>query len=201
MASTTSIANMALSHLGSGKEIANLDSERSQEAEACRRFYDTALEATLRDYPWPFATKIATLGLVEEDPNEEWAYSYRYPSDALKIRRILSGNRNDNRQSRIPMKISWDDDGQLLFCDVEDAEVEYTFLNEDTGHYPPDFVLALSWRLSFYIAPRVTGGDPFKLQERMYVLYTAEMTMAKANAVNEQQDEEPAESEFIRARD
>src|SRR5688572_11149621 len=111
MASETEIANLALSHLGVGKEIANLETERSQEAVACRRFYDTARDATLRDFSWPFATKIAVLGLIEADPNDEWDYSYRYPSDCLQLRRILSGVRNDTRDSRVPFKLAHDDSG------------------------------------------------------------------------------------------
>ena len=88
------IWNTALSHLGISKEVASVD-ESSAEAKACRRFYDTTIKAVLKDYSWPFASKIATLNLITANPNDEWAYSYRYPSDCLFFRRILSGNRND----------------------------------------------------------------------------------------------------------
>ena len=47
MASSTEIANLALSHLGNGTEIADLETERSSEASACRRFYDVALAQVL----------------------------------------------------------------------------------------------------------------------------------------------------------
>lgn len=87
MSSSTEISNMALSHLAISREIAALDTERSQEAQACRRFYETVRKTVLRDYPWPFATKFATLALVEDDPNSEWDFSYRYPSDCLNARR------------------------------------------------------------------------------------------------------------------
>src|SRR5665648_440114 len=97
MSSATEICNMALGHLASGKEIANLETERSAEAIACRRFFDSARDAVLRDFSWPFATKIKALSLIEEDPNSEWAYSYRYPTDCLNFRRILSGTRTDTR--------------------------------------------------------------------------------------------------------
>lgn len=201
MASSTEICNIALSHLNIGKEIAALDTEQSQEASACRRFYDTALDAVLRDFNWPFSTKIDVLALIEEDPNDEWAYSYRYPTDCLKIRRVLSGVRNDNRQSRVEYKIARDDAGQVVFCDIEDAEIEYSVREEDPEKYPSDFILAFSYRLAGYIAPRLTKGDPYKLGEKAMQMYDIELSKAFGNAVNEEQAPMDVEAEIIRARE
>lgn len=200
MASDTEICNLALSHLRVAKEIANLETERSQEASACRRFYETARDASLRDFAWAFATKISTLPLVEEDPNDEWAYSYRYPTDCLKIRRILSGDRNDTRDTRVPYKIIQDSSGLLILTDKEDAELEYTIRADDPQRYPADYIMALSFRLAAYIAPRVTGGDPFKLGERAMRMYMLEVGMAQGSDLNEEQPDVTPDSEFIRAR-
>ena len=108
MASKTELCNLAISHLGQAKEIANIDTEQSQEASACRRFFDTAKRASLIDHDWAFASEQYTLELVETSPNDEWRYSYRYPSGYLKIRRILSGYRQDTEKTRIPFKIAKD---------------------------------------------------------------------------------------------
>ncbi|MBA3755526.1 MAG: hypothetical protein H0X02_04570 [Nitrosomonas sp.] len=200
MASSTQICNIAIGHLGSGKEIGSLE-EKSQEAAICRRFYQISLEATLRDYSWPFATKIATLALIEETPNLEWSFSYRFPSDCLNIRKILSGVRNDTRQSRVPYKIGQDDGGLLLFTDQSLAQAEYTIIAPDTSRFPPDFVMAFSFRLASYLAPSITGGDPYRLGDKCFKLYAVEIDRAKASAMNEEQTDEEPESEFIRARD
>lgn len=201
MATKTEIANLALSHLGVGKEISNLDTDSSSEGSVCRRFYDTCLEATLRDFPWPFATKIAALGLVEEDPNDEWGYSYRYPSDCLKLRRILSGLRTDTNDTRSPYKVSRDSAGLLIFSDQEDAELEYTLLNLDPEQYPADFVLALSFRMAHYIAPTVTSGDPFGLGQRAMQMYEYEISRAARTGINEEQPDIEPRSELERVRD
>lgn len=200
MASKIGICNMALSHLGLSKEIANFDTEKSEEAGACRRYYDEALYRTLRDFYWPFATKIASLALVEVDPNTEWAYSYRYPIDCVDVHRILSGDRNDTRQSRVPFKIAQDAAGLLIFTDTTDAEIEYTIKAENPLYYPSDFVMFFSFYLAFLIAPRVTGGDQFKLGDRALKLYVGELMMAKKKALNEGQIDEEPDSEFIRER-
>lgn len=201
MASETEIANLALGHLGIGKEIADLDTERSSEAAACRRFYDISRDATLRDFSWPFATKFDDLALIEEDPTTEWAYAYVYPPDCLMIRRILSGTRNDTRQSRVPYKIAQGDSGLVVYTDAEDAVLEYTVKAEDPTIYPADFKMAMAFRLAVYIAPKVTGGDPFKVGERCFAMYNMEITRAKASVINEEQAEEEVDSQFIRARE
>jgi hypothetical protein len=199
--SKTEIVNIALSHLGVGSEIYNLDTDQSTEANAMRRFYESAKDEVLRDLNWPFSTVFASLALVEEDPTEEWSYSYRYPSDALKIRRVLSGLRNDTRQSRVPYKLGQDSSGLLLYCDIENAEIEYTKREDDTSLYPVDFTLALSYKLAFYTAPRLTKGDPFGLANRAMQMYNVTIAKAANNALNEEQVEENPDSEFIRSRE
>jgi hypothetical protein len=200
-ASEIAICNMALSHLGVGKEISNLETEKGEEAAACRRFFATARDNTLRDYPWPFATKIISLALVEEDPNEEWSFSYRYPTDCVRARRILSGQRNDNRQTRVPYVVAQDETGLLIYTDSENAELEYTFRDTDPSRYPGDYVMALSLRLASYIAPRLTKGDPFKLGERALQLHQLESMKAMQSAHVEEQNEETPASEFERSRE
>ncbi len=194
------IVNMSLSHLGIGKEIANLTTETSQEASAARRYYGVARDTVLRDFPWPFATKITTLSLVASNPNDEWAYSYRYPSDCLYIRRILSGIRNDYRESRVPYKIAQDSAGLLIFTDQGTAQVEYTIKAIDPLRYPADFSMALSYMLAALIAPKLTGGDQFKLGDKAFKLYYLLLTQAAAKAFNEEQPDVEPDSEFIRGR-
>ncbi len=201
--SDTEIANLALAHLGVAKEIANLETENSQEARTIRRLWDTALDEMVRAFPWPFLTKIDTLTVVEEDPNEEWAYSYTYPTDCTAFRRILSGARTDTRQSKIPYRIISDGaGGRLILTDEEDAEGEWTLpASDDVTSWPSDFVQAFSLKLAFLGAPQLTAGDPFGLGRRAAQLYEIAMSRAAGTAANEEQPDEEPESEFDRARD
>lgn len=200
MASTTEICNLAISHLGIGKLISNLDTDTSDVASACRVYYEIARDTTLRDFNWPFATKIRAIALIKEDPNDEWDYSYRYPTDCLRAVRILSGDRNDTHQSRIPYKITNDDSGLIIYTDEEDAELEYVVKMTDPTLYQTDFTLALSYKLAFMVAARLTAGDPYKLAETAARNYSLQISRAMANAINEEQPDQEVESEFIRAR-
>lgn len=201
MASKVGICNMALAALGVADQIANLDTERSAEARACRLFYEETVKETLRDQAWPFATKIVTLALVAMDPNTEWKYSYRYPTDCEMFRRILSGQRNDTRDSRVPNRIIADDEGQVILTDEQNAQAEYTFLASDPQRYPPDFAAAVSYLLAVRIAPMVTAGDPFGLQQKNITLYIQAIAKAKSNAANEEQPEVEPDPETIRCRE
>lgn len=200
MSSEVTIYNLALSHLAVGVEV-SATNERSPEAEACLAFYDIARDDTLRAFPWKFANKIDALDLVAEQPNSEWGYSYRYPSDCVHFRRILSGNRMDTVDSRIRYTLGQDTAGQLIYTDQATAEGEYTLRVTNVDRYPPDFKLALSYRLASLIAARVCGGDPRKLGTKAYQLYGIELSRAAANSGNEEQPDKQPESEFINARD
>lgn len=167
--------------------------------------YDLMRRATLRDFAWSFAHKVATLGLVTESgdalhPTDEYTFAYRQPSDCLQDRKIQSGIRNDNRQSRVPYKVSRDSTGGLILTDREDAILEYTIDIQEVQLYPDDFVLALSLRIATYVAPKIAGADPFKMRDTCAKLYRMEIESAKSNSLNEQQVDEDPESELIRAR-
>lgn len=200
MSSRTQIANMALVHLGHGKPIGNLVSEKSSEAGLARTFFDLAVDMTLSKVAWPFATVFGDAGLIEELPNTEWAFSYRYPSDCITVRRVLSGLRNDNRDQRVPFKIGDDSTGQLFWCDEQDAIIEYTKRISETSRFTADFTLTLSYCLAYLIAPGLTGGDEFKKGELAFALYGKNLLDAENRAFNEQQDEVEPASIFITGR-
>jgi len=202
MSSKGEICNLAIGHLAISRQISNIDTEKSEEARACRQFYPTVVAATLRDAPWKFTTLFYDLELVEENPTEKWAFAYRYPSSCARFRRIESDVRNETLKDRVPFKIVRDSSGagKLIYTDRENAVAEISSEITNPELFDPDFVLAVSFRLAALIAPRVTGGDPNKLGERAMKYYIYEISKAEATDGNEQQDEDAPDSEFINAR-
>jgi len=199
--SDTGIANMALGHIGHGKPIGSLSTDASREAHACRVFFDNSRDEVLRDVAWPFATKYASLSLVEEALTTEWSYSYRVPADCLMFRRIQSGLRNDNRQSKVPYRIGSDSSGGLIYTDHVDAVGEYTKRLTSVEFYPPDFKTLLSMKLASYIVPLISAGDPYKMGDSLAKKYLIQLAITTANARSEEQGEELPQSELIRARE
>lgn len=200
MASKTEICNLALSHLGTAKPIANLETDKGNEANACRRFFDIAIKTTLSDFAWPFATRFEALPLVGENPNKEWNYSYRYPVDCLDARRILSGIRNDTEDSRIVFKIAKDANGKLIYTDEALVVLEYTEYVQDPSFYSDDFTLASSFRLAYYMVSLLSKGDPFKIRADMFQSYVNEVGQARKRALSEEQPDKAPTPSLIRAR-
>lgn len=198
------ICNMAISHLGIGLEIANIASDSSAAAQACRRFYEPTRDEVLRAFAWPKQTVKEALQVVDEfDADEnDWAFSYRYPADAIIVRRLFipGSGRRETESSRVPYELGRDSAGALIFTDLEDAYVEYTFKETVEGNFDPDFANAFTFLLAFKIAPRLTAGDQFKLGNRAYQFYQIAIAEARANALNELQPDQPPDSQLERSR-
>jgi hypothetical protein len=138
--STTFLINQALSLIGSRSRSAT--SRRS-----CRRKAtdgrgctgSTTVGATLRAFPWNFATRYARLVLVGGTStvpvNNDWQYSYRMPSDAVFSRRITNPSMVQRRYDETPVdfRVGSDSTGGLIYTnqaptDDNDLtpELEYT---------------------------------------------------------------------------
>lgn len=195
MASKVTICNMAIAALGVGDLIVNVDTERSAEARACKLFYPEVVKEVLRDAPWTFATKTVDLSLIEENPTDEWAYSYTYPVDCVMARRIPSGLRTDTRKTRVPFRIQEGDASSIIYTDLPSAQLEYTRLVDDPSRFPSDMAAAVAYLLGVRIAPMVTGGDAFGIIQKVQALYDRQILKAKSNAANEEQPDVEGESE------
>lgn len=201
MPSVVAIANQALRHIGNSIEINDLEKENTAEANACRRFYAQARDEVTRDFPWAFARRTVALALVEENPTPEWAFAYRYPNDCLMFGRILGLTRNEGTGQSVAYETASDGEGgQLIYTDYADAWGEYTSQLTDPTNWPPDFTQCVAMLIGSYIAPSVTGGDPYNLRDRTYKLYLTQVSIAQSNVLNEQQAESLPDSEFITER-
>lgn len=199
----TTVCNMALSHLAVGVQIGNVITENTAEAKACREFFDIALRSTLKDFKWPWAKKYAALGLVEENPDSGWGFSYRYPSDCIDVRSVESTydiTPGVIQRKPAPFDFSFDSGGKLILSNTRNAYCEYTPLIENYNVFPDNFLLALSFRLAAYIAPRVTKGDPFKLGNRAMQMYMIEGGKATASSFNEPNPAPQPDAEMISIR-
>lgn len=202
MVSDTDIANMALLHVKTTKRIGNLSADNTPAGQAINSFFANTRDEVLRALEWPFATFSGALGLVATQPNCEWGYSYRFPSQCVYFRRIMNqGMRNPNNFNIVPWRIAADTQGKLLYTDMPSAQGEWTAQITDTSQFPPDFVTAFAYLLAAYISPGLSGSDPFKMQQANIQLYGQAIMQAKCNALNEQQRDRPGETDSILARD
>jgi hypothetical protein len=79
--------------------------------------------------------------------------------------------------------------------------IEYIFDNKNIAQWPPDFIIAMSYKLASFLVMTLTSGDLQKYATDIDARYKAAIDTAKAFNLNEEQRPEEPQSEFIRARD
>jgi len=127
MSSEITICNLALSHIRVGS--INALTEASIQAQQCKLLYPILRDSVLENAPWQFATRIVSLAELTDVEVFNFAYAYQYPSDCLKIKRLILNwetiNRDDsqfygnnlpilNTQAPVPYRVFNDDGNNLL---------------------------------------------------------------------------------------
>lgn len=84
MASTTQIANQALTKLGAAR-ITDLADISQKNARTLNAIYTAKRDAELAAAPWTFAIKRASIPASTTAPDFGWAYSYPMPTDFLRL--------------------------------------------------------------------------------------------------------------------
>lgn len=159
MASEVDICNLALSHLGDNATVASIDPpEGSAQAEHCARFYPSARDSLLEMHHWKFATRRATLALLDVD-SWSWSYAYAKPAGVLKMLAVLPAGATSDAAS-VDFDMEATDAGALLILsNTENASARYIAYVTDTTLFSPLFSLALSWQLAGLLAGPLLKGD------------------------------------------
>lgn len=188
------IINLALARIGV-RAIERLD-ETSEAARQANAFYEHTRRTVLKKYGWAFATRRVTLALVPATFGD-YKYAYRYPSDALYIKRLYKeGSRKpwDNKH----YKVMSDKEGKLICSRMEFAEVEYTADITDTTLFDDGFVEAFSWKLAAEVAFALTGKQD--LVTNAIQAYNAYFTEAVGEDAAEYQEPEEYVNRLAMAR-
>lgn len=213
------ICNIALSRIGESRPINSLDDDNTA-AQQCKLFYLPMIEQTLRDFPWRFAQKYVDLALIQERPNPEWLYEYRYPSDCIIANKIPASNNavlaatshsaaqyrdyySDGRfgevlHSGVTYTIAMDANGRVIWTNQEDASLLYTSRVTEAGHFDGSFVNALAWRLAMELAMPIGRDASFK--NNASAEYRAALHAARGQSLNEVRDDVKPSAQYINVR-
>lgn len=159
MPSVVDICNLALSHLGDTGTVASIDPpEGSAQSEHCARFYPIARDTLLEMHPWNFATRRATLALLDV-PTWTWEYAYSLPSNTVKVLSVLPSHVDDDLESEPYETEAGADGSPVIRTNLAEATVRYTMRVEDPTRFSPLFTEALTRLLAAYLAGPVIKGD------------------------------------------
>ena len=138
---------------------------------------------------------------VTTDPNVDWKRSYRIPTDALIVRRLVDGNRQPTRNNWPVYRMAHDGTYQVLYTDYEqDVVIEYTKAVTDVTVFTPTFDAALAALLAFKVAPLLAKGDPNGLGNRALQVANLYLNQALAEDANQDRPDGEAESEAVQYR-
>lgn len=194
MTTKTEICNYALGHIGK-PTVTNIDTENSTEAKYCRRFWDMARQAVLRDHNWNFATKRRTLALLTHEL-DDFAYVYRYPTDCLKAQSIV--NPAGKQQPPIKFKVMQIDGVTVIATDQAEAVLEYTVDETNPAVFDSQFIDGLAWRLAVYISGPLTRDKT--LTQVCTTWYVNTINAAKTVDAGEGEPEDVADAPWVQAQ-
>jgi hypothetical protein len=211
MQDTTDLANYALAQIGEGFRITDFEDDQSDEGNACRDTYSGLIEEKLRERRWVRFTTTGPLALVAVQPNTDWAFSYRYPSNCLDFHRILNGDRSGLNVPRAPFVLSSDAQGLLIFTDFGFTSIdpnvppgvvngEWTFAQPPMNLWSSDFKTAFAFEWAAIMAPRILKNSSPSLVGRLKVEAARKWIRAKSTDYREQVVDKKPVSRIQRAR-
>lgn len=202
MYSKAKIFNIALGALLLSRQITDADTDTSNEAKVLNTHWNTALRSALEDMDLDSTATEVTLELIEEDPTDLWGYAYKYPSNCSFLRRIVSGERMDNRSSHIPKRVAMHDGVKAIFTNEVEAKAEIIPHDFPLGSLSANAGLTIAYKLALLAAPLATGKGAQRLIEAIEKKYA----IAKAEAQDQDRREnfnfvdDEIESEFVEER-
>jgi len=203
----TTLANMAIGHIGIGLSIGVLETENSAEAVACRRYFNHCRDFIYRMRRWPFAARLVSLqdlGVTGTLYDGIWAYRYNYPNFAMRINRIVNpAMRTPNTlEDKIKYEIVNKDTGsggKIILCDEDDAIADYNHLIEDVSLWDAEFVENFTTYLAVRIGPSLKCDANLVQQAREQWSQFLKNAMDTADSESQPDVEPPSQFQTVRA--
>jgi hypothetical protein len=196
------IYNLALSALMLVKEVAEIETDKSNEVRVLNMHWDIALESTLKDLNLDSLSTPIELELIEELDIGPWKYVYKYPTNCAFLRRIKSCAVTDTARTHIPKRIAMHVGQKAIFTNEFEAVGECLPKNIPLASLESMAGLALAYKLAMLSAPLITGKGAKTLLdqiEKMYIIAKHE-AQESDTAENMNYDPDYIRSEFVAAR-
>lgn len=217
MASEVEICKMALSHIRAGS--INSLTESSVQAQQCKLFYPLVRDQMLRDLAPHFAKRVRALAERSGDDIFNWAYSYQYPSDCLKVLKlrpnyeevqqgeptIYSRYRDLNYpipdlDSAVSYEIQNIDDNRVIVTNEQQVRADIIIRVEDPNLFDIQHIFALSYLLASELSIPLVGVEKGRaLRGDNLQIYNQYVDTASVEQLNESHADVP-DSEFITVR-
>lgn len=158
MAGQTDICNLTLTLLGE-PSIVSIDDD-SNAARTLKAIYDLERLSELRAHNWTFSLFDKQVASVAQTPVPPYTYSYRLPSDCLKVITV-GGIRQqlDSINYRTGLEKLYILRGKMLYTNMAGPQwFNYVQDVTDTTMFDPCFNQSLAARMAWTACERITGS-------------------------------------------
>lgn len=202
MSTETTIYNFAASALLLNREIINADTDKTNEVRAFNTHWQIALESTLQDLDLDMLSTPITLELITSLTEGPWTYVYKYPSNCLLMRRIVSGTIVDRRSTHIAKKTAMYGSLKAIYTNEADAVLECIPKDISLSALNSSAIMAVAYKLAYLAAPLITGKGAKTLKKEIMEQYLVFKTEAQETDARENfnYEDDYARSEFVEAR-
>lgn len=178
MITKINICNLALAQLGQSP-ISSLEQE-NEKARRLNLFYAPVRDEVLRTHNWAFAAVEEPLALLEEQADAQGRFVYKYPAEALFIRRVFATNR-----ARLPFQEFFRPDLQsrVIVTPAQQAYGEYTRRITDENLFDAAFIKSFSLALACDLAVSLTADT--QLAAQLLQKYTLSLEEARRSNASE----------------
>lgn len=180
MISKITICNLALAQLGQAP-ISSLEQD-DERARRLNLFYEPVRDEVLRTHNWGFAGAEEPLIFIENDSADTARFLYKYPTEALFIRRVFT---KDAPQQPLKFREIFRTDlhCRVLEANVPEAYAQYTRRILDENLFDPAFVKSFSLALACDLAVALTGDSG--LASQILQKYTLSLDEARRSNMTE----------------
>ncbi len=181
ISSKTDICNLALDLLSAGT-VLNVEDPSTATEELLSRWYDQCRRKVLREHPWNFATKRATLAADSDDPAFGYTAQYSVPADFLRLLCVM-GNSNAEYDIPAPTECYQLEGGKIMTNgDLSDTSgalnIKYIYDIKSVSSFDPMFIDLLAHEIAVSVAYKVTESNTNV--QRIDDLHKRRAAMAKA---------------------
>jgi len=197
------IYNLALSSLLLSKEIAEISTNTTNEVRVLNTHYDIAFESTLQDLDLDSLSTPIVLELLEElDTVEPWDFVYKYPTNCVFLRRLVTNQVTDNARTHIAKATGLFKGQKAIFTNKVEAVASCIPLDVPLAALSVMAALTVAYSLAFLSAPLLVGKGAAKLRKDIRVDYVDAKTEAQETDMRENFRYEAAHvrSEFVAER-
>jgi len=189
---TTTIANLALGHLGDHR-IDDFD-EDDPHASDIRDQWEITRLSCLATYEWSFASKTVLLDRSGTAPLAQWLYAYDKPADWIRTNAISDASSFDREN----IFRRWMDRGGQIQTDAATIYMDYVYDHTTIGSWPSWFVDYTASSLAMRINPKVTTSQSHG--KTMMEMTRDFLGTAKARDAQQQPLYKPPRGNWIKAR-